>query len=197
MNDSCLAIEKAFRELVGEMPYRSITVGDICERAHLSRKSFYANYHNKEDIVSRMFIKDSVKPLREINAIFSRGQGRDMYQVIQQKIYEKIYEDKDFYRSLIGPMKGVDDTFIRVATNAIYDFNAELLSEHKIVSDPQKMDYVAYFFASSQAMLMQKWIYDGFLYTPEELSAIYDEMIQSYWLSTYDGFAARHGRRQA
>lgn len=99
------------------MPYRSITVGDICERAHLSRKSFYANYHNKEDIVSRMFIKDSVKPLREINAIFSRGQGRDMYQVIQQKIYEKIYEDKDFYRSLIGPMKDVDDTFIRVATN--------------------------------------------------------------------------------
>lgn len=147
MNDSCLAIEKAFRELVGEMPYRSIAVGDICERAHLSRKSLYANYHNKEDIVSRMFIKDSVKPLREINTI--------------------------------------------------YDFNAELLSEHKIVSDPQKMDYVAYFFASSQAMLMQKWIYDGFLYTPEELSAIYDEMTQSYWLSTYDGFAARHGRRQA
>lgn len=32
------ATERAFRELIAEKPYRSITVSDICERAHLSRK---------------------------------------------------------------------------------------------------------------------------------------------------------------
>ena len=83
-------------------------------------------------------------------------------------------------------MKGSDDTFIRVATKAIFDFNMELLSSRATAKDAQKMDYVAYFFAASQAMLIQKWIYDGFVYTPEELAALYDEMTQSYWLSTFD-----------
>lgn len=186
MNDSCLAIERAFKELVQEKPYRSISVSDICERACLSRKSFYANYHAKEDIVLRIFIDDAVRPLRDINALFSQSQGRELYRLIYQKIYERAYEGKAFYRALIGPMKGSDDTFIRVATKAIYDFNMELLSSRATAKDAQKMDYVAYFFAASQAMLIQKWIYDGFVYTPEELAALYDEMTQSYWLSTFD-----------
>lgn len=185
MNESCSAIERAFRALVQEKPYRSISVSDICERARLSRKSFYANFHTKEDIVSRIFIDDSVKPLRDINKLFSQSQGKELYRLIYEKIYEKPYEDREFYQALIGPMKGSDDTFIRVATEAIYDFNMDLLSSHSTTMDPRKMDYVAYFFASSQAMLMQKWIYDGFIYTPEELASLYDEMTQSYWLSNY------------
>lgn len=185
MNESCSAIERAFRALVQEKPYRSISVSDICERARLSRKSFYANFHTKEDIVSRIFIDDSVRPLRDINKLFSQNQGRELYRLIYQKIYERPYENRGFYQALIGPMKGSDDTFIRVATEAIYDFNMDLLSSRSTVMDPRKMDYVAYFFASSQAMLMQKWIYDGFIYTPEELAALYDEMTQSYWLSNY------------
>lgn len=192
MNDSCLAVEKALRELVQEKPYKSISVSDICERACLSRKSFYTNYHTKEDVVSQIVTKDIVSPLRSINALFSRSQSRDMYHVISQKIYEKPYEDQAFYRALVGPMKGVDDTFLRVVTNAIYDFNMELLSGSKAMKrDERKMDYVAYFFASSQAMLMQKWIYDGFVYTPDELANLYDEMTQSYWLTTYDGVLPR------
>ena len=46
------ATERAFRELIAEKPYRSITVSDICERAHLSRKSFYSRFSNKEDIIA-------------------------------------------------------------------------------------------------------------------------------------------------
>lgn len=186
MNDSCLAIERAFKDLVKEKSYQGISVSDICERAHLSRKTFYVYYRDKEDVMSRIFVKDVVQPLKNINSLFSRSQGREMYQTLYQKIYEKAYEDKDFYRALISPMKGSDDSFIRVATRAIYDFNMEILSSTKPKMDPLKTDYVSYFFASSQAMLMQKWISDGFLYTPSELARLYDEITQSYWLSCYD-----------
>ncbi len=187
MNDSCVAIERAFRELIQEKPYKSITVSDICDRSHFSRKSFYANYDNKEDIVAHIFFNDAVKPLRDINALFSRSQNREMYQVIYQKIYERIYEDQSFYQSFVGPMKGKDDTFIRIATSAIYDFNKNLLANMGPQGEGRKADYIAYFFASSQAMLIQKWICDGFPYTPEELADLYDEMTQAFWLSSYDG----------
>ncbi len=186
MNDSRKAIERAFRELALEKPYRSITVSDICDRAHLSRKSFYVNYQNKEDIIAQIFFNDAVKPLRDINELFSRSQNRDMYQVIYQKIYDRLYEDQAFYQSLVAPMKGKDDTFIRIATDAIYDFNKNLLLNMSRREDVRKVDYISYFFASSQAMLIQKWICDGFPYTPEELAGLYDEMTQAFWLSSYD-----------
>lgn len=187
MNDSCIAIERAFKELVMEKLYKSVTVSDICGRAHLSRKSFYANYRNKEDVIAQIFFNDAVKPLRDINTLFSRSQNRDMYQVIYQKIYDRIYADQSFYLALVKPMKGRDDTFIRVATNEIYRFNEDLLASLDRRKDGRKADYIAYFFASSQAMLIQKWVCDGFPYTPEELASLYDEMTQAFWLSSYGG----------
>ena len=157
----------------------------------MSRKSFYVHFRNKEDVVAHIFVDDAVKPLRHINAIFSQSQARDMYQVIYQKPYLMVYEVREFYQSLVGPMKGRDDTFIRVVTRSFYDFNLELLSKHRIQGDERKVDYVAYFFASSQAMLMQKWVCDGFPYTPEELANLYNEMTQAFWLSSFDDMKFR------
>lgn len=41
----------SFKELVGEKAYDKITVSEICERAGVSRKSFYADFQDKEAIV--------------------------------------------------------------------------------------------------------------------------------------------------
>ncbi len=48
-----------------------------------------------------------------------------------------------------------------------------------------KADYTAYFFASSQAMFMQKWVSDGMPYTPHELAKLYEEMTRQFWISTF------------
>ena len=185
MNTSCIAIEKAFRELIMTMPYRAISVSDICAQAHLSRKSFYVNFHNKEDVVSKILFDDVVKPIRDINTLFTINQNKSMTLVIYEKVYERIYQNPEFYRALVTPMKGHDDTFIRILTHHIYEFNAELLAKRNSDRSDFERDYTSYFFASSQAMLIQKWIADGFPCTPKELAQLYDKMTKSYWLSTY------------
>ncbi len=185
MNGAKSGIVEAFRHLALSKPYAAITVSDICLEAHLSRKSFYVHFQNKEDVFSYIFTIDAVKPLRDINVLFTKSQARDMYQVIYQKPYQGVYDNKEFYSALVGPMKGHDDTFIRIATNAICDFNLELLAKHKMQGDIRKVDYIAYFFASSQAMLIQKWICDGFPYTPEEMASLYNEMTQAFWISSF------------
>lgn len=43
MSDVIRAIEDSFRGLLRNKRYRSVTVKDICEQAHISRKTFYAN----------------------------------------------------------------------------------------------------------------------------------------------------------
>lgn len=181
MDDVVQAIESSFRALLRDMRYRSVTVKEICERAHVSRKTFYANFRDKEDIVKHIFEHDVIQQIRKINDVFTRTERMGMTLTIQSKIYQAIYNDRVFWRDLVVSMKGRDDTFIRVVTDALYDYNLTTLTEIDKGGDAVKADYAAYFFASSQAMLMQKWICDDFPLAPEELSSLYSSMGLSYW----------------
>ncbi len=181
MNDVVRAVEQSFRELLYDKRYKSITVKDICERACVSRKTFYANFHDKEDIVAYIFKRDVIQPLHHINAVFTVDEAKSMTPTIQTKIYQPIFDDREYYRNLVVSMKGHDDTFIRVATNAIYEFDREVLERIDFKGDEQHADYISYFYASSQAMLMQKWIYDNFVLSVEELSRLYTSMTLEFW----------------
>ncbi len=178
--DAKSAIEAAFRELVLQMPYAKITVTEICRNANLSRKTFYDNFQDKEGVLQAIFEDDVVKPILTMNTLLTSKQSRDMMGVYMQNIYVPIYEDKEFYRRLVRPMKGVDDTFIRVVTNSLVELNMAIMKGAAISSDLER-EYVAYYFASSQAMFIQKWIFDGMPFTPQELGSLYEKMTGFYW----------------
>lgn len=175
------AFERCFRELVMEKPYQKITVTEICRKAHLSRKTFYDNFQDKEEILQAIFEDDVVKPVRTMNTLLSVRQSRNLQGIYMQNVYAPIYEDKEFYQKLIRPMKGVDDTFVRVVTHSLEQLNLEIMGDSEISSGLER-EYVAYYFASSQAMFMQKWIFDGMLFTPQELGTLYEKMTGFYWL---------------
>lgn len=181
MNDVVEAIERSFRELLQDKRYKSVSVTDICERACVSRKTFYANFRDKEDVVAYIFKRDVMQPLRHINAVFTPEEAHSMTTIIQTKIYRPIYDDGEYYRNLVVSMKGHDDTFLRVVTNAIYEFDREVLSQIGYSGGDLMADYIAYFYASSQAMIMQKWICDGFALSVDELAHLYQSMTLDFW----------------
>lgn len=39
-------------EMMMEKPYADITVKSICEKAEVSRMTFYRNFHTKEDVIT-------------------------------------------------------------------------------------------------------------------------------------------------
>ena len=49
------ALAGALRELMAEMPFEKINVGQICERCHMNRKSFYYHFKDKYDLVNWIF----------------------------------------------------------------------------------------------------------------------------------------------
>ena len=174
------AIETSFRELVMSMPYGKITVTEICRKAHLSRKTFYDNFQDKEEILEAIFEEDVSTPIYTMNELLSLDQSKNMMDIYMENVYTPIYEDREFYERLVRPMKGVDDTFIRVVTHSLERLNKDIMGR---ISDASalELEYVAYFFASSQAMLMQKWIFDGMPFAPKELGALYKSMAGAYW----------------
>lgn len=178
------ATERAFRELVAEKPYRSITVSDICERAHLSRKSFYSRFSNKEDIVAVIFRRDIIKPLEDINTLFDYSEVRNMGVLPYIKMYQSLYENRDFYEHLVRPTGTGGDVFVRVATDAIYRYDLPLIAILGVTADETEADYIAYFFASSQAMLMRKWISEQMAMPVEKLASLYLRMTESFWVTS-------------
>lgn len=181
--DAVDAIETSFKELLKEKPYAKISVSELCERAGVSRKTFYVRFRDKEAIVEDLFDRHVIAPLRSLNTVLSKDRARLFDRLFYEKMYEAIYEEREYYIALIGPMRGVDDTFIRVLTNAIYDFNMDLIPRISVIGGTWQADYVAYFFASSQAMLMQKWISDKMAVSPQDLAELYGKMTASFWQS--------------
>lgn len=174
-------VDLAFRRLLEQKPYKKITVAEICEEAGIARKTFYAYFGNKEDVVSYIFRRDVTEPQYDMHRLLPRECADEHAGLFHAKIYKLILADKDFYYKLVGPLRGVDDTFIRVATWAIYDLNVKILTEGAYLKSEWEIDYAAYFFGSSQAMLIQKWISDKMTVPPDELARLYKRLAHSFW----------------
>ena len=176
------AVEASFRELLlAGKPYKKITVAEVCEGAGIARKTFYAHFDEKEGIIGFIFRRDVVDPQYEMHKLLPRSLASENAQVFIEKMYDRVLDDREFYHALVGPLRGVDDTFIRVATWAIYDLNRKLFDEGAYFDAEWETDYAAYFFGSSQAMLMQKWISDGMEVPPSALAAHYCRLTMPFW----------------
>lgn len=174
--DVCERIEEAFKGLLQTKPYSKITVSEVCLKAGVTRKAFYSVFHDKEAVVEALFDKHVVKRLRDLHQLFSLEDRLEMNNTFVKRMYEAIYAEKDYYINLVGPLRGNDDTFIRVVSNSIYRLNMDTTSVLDAIEADWKRDYVAYYFASSQAMLMQKWISDRMPIGPDDMAQLYDDL---------------------
>ena len=174
--NTCDAVEAAFKAILKDKPYRKITVSEMCAAAGVSRKAFYEKFDDKETVVEWLFDKHVMKPMRDFHRVVSLKDAGILKDTNTLRMYQGLYAEREYYINLIGPMRGQDDTFIRVVTNAIYDFNMQHIPRLATPSREWKLDYTAYYFASSQAMLMQKWISDKMVISPEEITSLYQDI---------------------
>ena len=174
-------IEKAFRELVGERRYRSITVKDICERADVSRKTFYSYFNDKDSLLERIIRRDMIKPMRDICSLLSNDEVLGLARSIYERMYKAVYDDGEFYRALLVPMRRTDFTFLYIASSALYDFHRDTLSRLSLSVATPRGDFIASYFAQAQAMMIDKWVCDGFQLTPSQIASLYEEVALPFW----------------
>jgi AcrR family transcriptional regulator len=90
-------LRDALIDLIEERGFDSITVGDITERAMVSRATFYRNYLDKYDLVEQIF-NDASRPLFE--TVMEQNQIHP--PEIWVKFFEYIGEYDRMYRALLG-----------------------------------------------------------------------------------------------
>ena len=168
LNETALRIIEGFYNLVMEKDFITIKVIEICDAADVSRKTFYKYFKDKNDIVEKILIKDVVIPMQKLRELYinrSLPSG-----LILEWQYEQFYNDRKFYKR-ISAFTG---------QNSFYEFVLKYSSE--IISrklEPLHIptierEYMTYFYASSHAMLLVKWIKEGMVIPPNQIASYYE-----------------------
>lgn len=184
------AIADSFRDLVVNkgVPYEKVAVYQICDHAQVSRKTFYVYYKSKADIVDQIVQGRIVSPLVKMNdAALSLMENPNMLntfpEAINQMVYKAIREDKEFYSRLCCKAGSLDSPFVESLIKALSALNATMLDIIEFDGPEWKKDYISYFHAAGNAVLIQRWIRRGMKESPEELAKLFNQMDTHHWLT--------------
>jgi len=177
------SIGKGFKELLKESSYNKVTVSDICTRAGVSRKTFYANYSDKQDVVERLFYNEILKPLMDLQDLLPIRTLKSAPLLLYERLYQSIYDDRIYYENLIKD--NGHHNFVEIVTAQITTMNLAILKDYKLAQ--VEREHMAYFFAAAQAMLMVKWIKDKMTLTPHQMAVFFNKWTTRSWEAVFPG----------
>ena len=153
------ALIRAMLKLVRSKKFSSISIDEICEKAQVSRRTFYRYYQDKQALLRDVFVE----------CFFSKintNECRDPWDMTKA-ICEQIYSDKDFFYHSFE-VKGQNGFWEEVSSILLPFFERDLQSHE--ASDSMKD-----FFTSTDIYrvlhLIENWILTGMASTPDEFSS--------------------------
>ena len=90
-------LREALIELIEERGFDALTIGELTERAMVSRAAFYRNYQDKYDLVEQIFEEAMSALLSAVGDL-----GREHPPEIWVTFFEHIAEYERLYRALLG-----------------------------------------------------------------------------------------------
>ncbi len=84
------ALGESLKGLMLEVPFSKISVGEICERCSMNRKSFYYHFRDKYELVNWIFEREFI--------INERAQDNSSVWEVVNRLSFYLYNNKDFYK---------------------------------------------------------------------------------------------------
>jgi AcrR family transcriptional regulator len=162
-------LREALIELIEEHDFETLTVGELTERAMVSRAAFYRNYQDKYDLVEQIF-DEAMSAL--LNAVGDLGQAHPAE--VWVKFFEHIAEYERLYRALLG-RKG-SPWFVRKMRASLVDLIREPgrhLHGQNIFNRPAHTfsdDFVPEIVSALFVEAIIWWLEQGRPYTPKEIA---------------------------
>lgn len=146
------ALANALKQQMEEEAFSKITVGEICGRCNMNRKSFYYHFKDKFDLVAWIFNT-------EIKSATADKKYDDKWKYIED-ICGVIWIGRRFYREIFQ-IKGQNSLFEQMT-----DLFCPLLT--KELSTAEDLDFCAGFLSDSLIYSIEKWICGKENVTPAE-----------------------------
>jgi AcrR family transcriptional regulator len=159
-------LRDALIELIEESSFDALTVGEICERAMVSRAAFYRSYQDKYDLVEQVFAE-------AMQALFNVLSLPDTIHSPQtwEKFFEHIAQYERLYRALLGP-KGSPWFVLKMRASLVglmKEF-ARLAAPSGIPLYPTTDDFVPDLVAAMLVQSISWWLEQGRPYSIQEIT---------------------------
>ena len=148
----------------------NISVIELCQYTHISRRSFYNYFLDRHEVIEEIFISRVEETIKECL------QNKMETTAFLIQVYHSYLKDKSFF---VIAMKedGQNSLFDTIISRMQVVFET-LFKE--IIGDRKELEYQSYKYASSSAMLLKKWMNDGMVESPEFITKIYLASLNDY-----------------
>ena len=165
----------SFRQLVIMKEFEKLTVAEICEKANVSRKTFYTHFKDKNDIIEQIVLHSLSQPFKEMRKLYTLHDLPST--LLMEWLYQRIYEDKEFYANISSftGQNSLQEFVLKHTTEML-----ETILESVDMSEVDK-EYTVYFYAASHTLLLIKWISDGMIISPKKMAGFYDKWTIPIW----------------
>ena len=150
-------------QMVRQMPFEKVRVGDLCRRCGADRRTFYYHLTDKYDLAAWIFSRDYVESLDA-----EQGQFTLQHAV---NILEKMYQNRTFYRAVFS------DTSQNAIRHYSYRYFCELgasaMKKHfGIEVLTTEMEYAVRAHSHACCELSFEWLRGDLNYTPEQFATL-------------------------
>ena len=174
MNPSAMISKEWIMESLFDMlaikPLSSISISEIAENAKVDRRTFYRHFRTKNDVI-KYYIREVIKKyegllLKKIN---------DGYTFVQT-IFEVCLVMKDTL--LILNKQNLLDLFL-AEFEIIYEKYQHQYSKPEMLTI-ENVDYILTYERGGITNMIKKWIIEGCIISPENMSKIFERMLLFY-----------------
>ena len=174
-------IQRSFIQILENKSFDTITIGDITKTAQINRGTFYLHYEDKFDLldhIEQQLFRDLGDHIDKLQSLYSPAST---FEKGQEQLASALFNSIKIHAPLLNIFlsnhgrAGFHFRF-RDAFSEKVRLNLEK-NEHIHASLKAPMDYLLSFITSAFLGLMEQWIQNGMDKTPEEMTALYIDII--------------------
>lgn len=164
----------ALKQLMAQKPLNKISIREITDLCGVNRQTFYYHFEDIYDQVRWMYREEAIQLLDQQEHILVWQDG-----LLQ--LFRYLEENRDICLCTLHSIS--HEHLRRFFKSDIYDIIHRVigqLSEGVAVSEAEK-DILTHFYVSALAGIVESWLLGELTYTPEELVATADRIIQEHY----------------
>lgn len=149
-NQTKQILASAMKGLMNQEPFAKISVGDICQRCQMNRKSFYYHFRDKYDLVNWIFQSEFLEAVQR--------RSYDSAWSLIQELCVYFYENRAFYHNALSVQgqNSFQDFFREILDPVVRSYAADLF-DGEAPSDSDA-EFFINFFADALIAAMLRWL---------------------------------------
>lgn len=156
-------LAEAVKSLMDSASVEAITVRQICEKAGVSRQTFYRNFLDKYDLINWYFDKILMESFRQM------GSGRTVYESLVRK-FTYIAQEHTFFD--VGFRNDDQNNLKEHDFAMIFDFYCRLIREKSGADPDKRTKALLEMYCQASVYMTVKWVMENLPYSPKELAAL-------------------------